>query len=135
MNCKASWNTMILLANLQPKLNKCYVLNKHNEQWIPKRNLNQKRKIRKIIFKRSKFHLTSNRIFNFWRQMFKYKHALFHSCFPYLDFLIQMIHLCKSNFIYLIEINWRFLETFSSIVAYWHALENMAKTSVLKTFI
>jgi hypothetical protein len=30
LNCKAFWNIMILLANLQPKLNKCYVSNKHN---------------------------------------------------------------------------------------------------------
>jgi hypothetical protein len=30
LNCKAFWNMIILLANLQPKLNKFYVSNKHN---------------------------------------------------------------------------------------------------------
>jgi hypothetical protein len=34
----------ILLANLQPELNKCYVSNKHN--WITKMNVNQNKQIK-----------------------------------------------------------------------------------------
>jgi hypothetical protein len=55
--------------------------------------------------------------------MFKFKHALFHSYLPFFNFLGQIIHFCKSNWVDLIEINLRFLQTLSSIVTYVHTLE------------
>jgi hypothetical protein len=69
--------------------------------------------------------------------MFKFKHTLFHSCLPLPNFLSQIIYFYKFDWVELIEINQRFLHTFSLIVAYLHALEKTwpKHVSVLETFI
>ncbi len=55
--------------------------------------------------------------------MFKFKKSLFHSYLPFPNFLGQVIHFYKSNYMYLIKINWKFLQSFSLVVTNWHVLK------------
>ncbi len=49
--------------------------------------------------------------------------ALFHSWWLFLNFFGQVIHFCKFARVDLINTYFKFLQTLSSVVAYWHTLE------------
>jgi DNA-binding transcriptional regulator WhiA len=46
-------------------------------------------------FKKQKNYLNFIKIFNFLGQIPKFMQALFHSLFPFLDFLGHVMHFCK----------------------------------------
>jgi hypothetical protein len=76
-------------------------------------------------------HLFFIGIFHFLGSKLEFEQALFHSCLPFLDFLSQGIHFCKYDWVDLIETNLKFLQFFSLVVAYWHALEKTCPKQAL----
>ncbi len=49
---------------------------------------------------------------------------MFHSYLPFLDFLNQVnMHFSKSDYVDLIETNFKFIHILSLVVVYWQALE------------
>jgi hypothetical protein len=49
--------------------------------------------------------------------------ALFHFLQPLPNFFGQVMHFYKFAWVDLIDTYFKFLQTLSSVVAYWHALE------------
>jgi len=62
-------------------------------------------------------------VFNFLLGGHESTHAFSHSCLPLPNFFGQVMHFCKSPWLVLIETYCKYLQTFPSIVTYWHALK------------
>ncbi len=74
-------------------------------------------------YSKLKAYLVFTRMFNVFGQIIVSTQALFHSCLPFLDFLGEIMHFCKYAWIDLMDIYFKFLQFFSSIVPYWDAFE------------
>ncbi len=77
----------------------------------------------KILFFKKKKNIVFIGVFSFLRGRSKLTHVVFHSILPFLVFLGQVIHFCKSPYLALIYIIEAFAEKLI-ILAYWHVLKN-----------
>ncbi len=64
-------------------------------------------------------------VFNFWGCNLLSTHALSYSCLPFLDFFVHVIVFCKLPWVAFTLTCFRLVIIYSSLVAYWQALNIM----------
>jgi hypothetical protein len=116
-NCNVCWNMIILLAHLQNKNTKFNLLFKHIQS---KKKFLKLKNYLKMKNSLPCFHWG----IKFPKKILASTQALFHFGLPFLDFLYQMMHFCKSIYVDLIQTYFKILPIFSSNVPYWHVLQN-----------
>ncbi len=107
------------------------LLNMHKKSWKKKWKYVKQGKV-KIEKKKCEHkknlknenYFVFNGMFNFLRGKPEITHAFSHSYLPFPYFFGHVMHFCKYPWATLIDTYHKFLQTFSSVVAYWQAFEN-----------